>query len=227
MGLKLNGWQRLGIVISVFWIATVLMLAFYELQTATPDTNSYFVHFVPGKTIEYTTPQASGINQRQGNIDYSKIPTEDLEALKAGNLKKVSTATLKYLQRQLSDKTASSTSKADSGNASSTIIDPWDSSKGKGGSKPDLDSIDPRIVGGGKTASSASKEESGPWNDYARENQSSTSEGYNSDHDSIARFKVRSILWAVSIPLLFIWLIVPLATGMFRWVRAGFRKSDT
>jgi len=64
MGIKLNGWQRLGIVISLFWIVTVLIYSFYGLKTATPDTNSYFVHFVSGKTIdpqEYTTPSREKI----------------------------------------------------------------------------------------------------------------------------------------------------------------------
>jgi hypothetical protein len=113
MGIKLNRWQRLGIVISFFWVVSVLTYSFYELKTATPSTNPYFVHFVPGKTID--------------SKEYTTISGEKIKGIV------------------------------------------WDEPS----------------------------------------------------------FKVGGILWTIAIPLIFIWLIVPMSAGVFRWVQAGFRKNNT
>jgi hypothetical protein len=48
--MKLGGWTRLGIVVSVLWLCAVVALVAMQLNTATPSNTGSLVRFVHGST---------------------------------------------------------------------------------------------------------------------------------------------------------------------------------
>ena len=53
--MKLNGWERLGIVASVLWVVVVVGVACVERWGSIPYQQFYFVEFVPDPTREPVT----------------------------------------------------------------------------------------------------------------------------------------------------------------------------
>ena len=125
---NLNGWQRLWVMFSIVWAILVLIFTINALPEKKSEINSRWVkekidilkksHGQSESTAEYRQrrfgnasdeeiinfrPDRSGgfdLSSTEKGIDYSKISTADLENIKDGNLAKVSTQTLEYLQKQ-------------------------------------------------------------------------------------------------------------------------------
>ena len=77
--MKLNGWERLGVVVSVIWLLAVIAVACLERWGDTPFQRFYFVEFSPDNTqqptteVEPTTGQTFTLKPVKVNISVASI----------------------------------------------------------------------------------------------------------------------------------------------------------